>query len=145
MQAPNKPVQLWCFCYEYPAELISLLANSRFDLQGRTPYESVMHYTPDILEYVSFEWCPWCWYFDKELSSKQLCHWIVTSHQVGKLFCYYLILDNVEYISQSSVIPIPESNFPISRWRRGCRHLCSLLNIGLVITDNLSYTNGLHS
>ena len=50
----------------YPAEFISLLANSRFDLQGRKPYEEVMNYTLDVSEYVSFKWFQWCWYFDED-------------------------------------------------------------------------------
>ena len=56
MLASNKPVWLCCFCYEYLADLLSLLANGRFDVQGRTTYEAVMHYTPHILEYLSFGW-----------------------------------------------------------------------------------------
>ena len=54
MQASNTPVRLWSFCYEYSADMISLLDNNIIDPQGRKPYEAVMHYTPDILEYVSF-------------------------------------------------------------------------------------------
>ena len=70
MQATDTLVLLWCFCYEYAADLLSLLANGRFDLKGRTPYEVVMHYTPDISEYVSFTWFQWCWYFDETTRSK---------------------------------------------------------------------------
>ena len=28
--------------------MLSLLATGRFELQGRTPYEAIMNYTPDI-------------------------------------------------------------------------------------------------
>ena len=44
----NTPVQLWFLCYEYSADILSLLATGLFDLQGRSTYEVVMHYTPDI-------------------------------------------------------------------------------------------------
>ena len=110
MQKTNTPIRLWCFCYEYSADLLSLLANGRFNLQGRTPYEAVMHYTPDISEYVSFEWFQWCWYFDEDFRSKRLCRWLGPAHQVGQSFCSYLILENGEYIARSSVIPIPDSD-----------------------------------
>ena len=40
------PIRLWCFYCEYTADLLSLLAIGRFDLQGRTLYEVVMNYTP---------------------------------------------------------------------------------------------------
>ena len=56
MMKTQNPIRLWCFCYDYTADLLSLLAVGRFDLQGCTPYEVVMNYTPDILEYASFTW-----------------------------------------------------------------------------------------
>ena len=43
MQKMNTPVRIWCFCYEYSADILSLLATGRFDIQGRSPYEVVMH------------------------------------------------------------------------------------------------------
>ena len=112
MQTTNTPVRLWCFCYEYSADLLSLLATGRFDLQGRTSYEVAMHYTPDISEYVSYTWFQWCWYYDEGTKSKRLCHWLGPAHQVGQAFCSYIILDNAEYIARSSVIGIdqPELN-----------------------------------
>ena len=110
MQATETPVRLWCFCYEYSADLLSLLANGRFDLQGRTPYEVVMHYTPDISEYVSFSWFQWCYYFDEQTRSKRLCRWLGPAHQVGQSFCFYLLLDNAEFIARSTVIPVPEAD-----------------------------------
>ena len=61
MQDFNKLVRLCFFNYEYLANLFSLLANVRFELQGKTPYESVIYYTPDILECVLFEWFKLCW------------------------------------------------------------------------------------
>ena len=42
----NATVQIQCFYYEYPDDILSLLATGRFDLQDRSPYEVVMHYTP---------------------------------------------------------------------------------------------------
>ena len=54
MQRTQTPVRLWCFAYEYAADLLSLCAPGRYELHGRTPYELVTHYTPDISEYVSY-------------------------------------------------------------------------------------------
>ena len=56
MQKISTPVRLWCFCYEYVADVLSLFATGRFDFKGRNPYEFVTSYTPDISEYVSFSW-----------------------------------------------------------------------------------------
>ena len=60
MQRYEVPVRVWCFVYEYTSEILSLMATGLFQLQNRTPYELVMHYTPDILEYVNFHFYQWC-------------------------------------------------------------------------------------
>ena len=54
MLQTNTPMLLWCFCSEYTADLLSLCASGRFDIQGWTAYKAEMKYTPDISEYVSF-------------------------------------------------------------------------------------------
>jgi hypothetical protein len=108
MMATDTPIRLWCFCYEYTADLLSLLATGRFDLQGRTPYEMIMHYTPDISEYVSFGWFQWCYYFDEDSKSKKICRWLGPAHEVGQSFCHWILLSNGNFIARSSVIPIPD-------------------------------------
>ena len=79
-QNMNIPFRLWCFCYGYVADLLSLLATGRFDLQGRCPYEFVMHHTPDISKYVSYIWFHWCWYFNESTKTKQLCSYLGPAH-----------------------------------------------------------------
>jgi hypothetical protein len=108
MMKTNTPIRLWCFCYEYAADVLSLCASGRFELKGRTPYEAVMHYTPDISEYTSYTWFQWCWYYDEVTKSKQLCRWLGPAHHIGQAFCSYILLDNGEFIARSSVIGILE-------------------------------------
>ena len=110
MQSTNTPVRLWCFCYEYCADILSLCATGRFDLQGRTPYETVMNYTPDISEYASYGWFQWCWYFDEKTKSKRLCRWLGPAHNIGQAFCSYILLESGEYIARSSVLGIQEED-----------------------------------
>ena len=72
MLESNTPICFWCFCYEYTADVISLCATGRFELQGQTPYVTVMNYTPDISEYASFSWFQWLWFYYESLKIKQL-------------------------------------------------------------------------
>ena len=72
MQRTQTPVRLWCFCYEYSADLLSLCASGRYELHGRTPCELVTHYTPDISEYVSYRWYDWCYYWDETTKEKRI-------------------------------------------------------------------------
>ena len=72
MQRTQTPVRLWCFRYEYAADILSLCASGRFDLKGRTPYEMVTNYTPDISEYTTFPWFQWCWFLEEDQRCKSL-------------------------------------------------------------------------
>ena len=105
------PIRLWCFCYEYAADLLSLMVPNRFELQGRTPYEVVAGYTPDISEYVIFSWYQWCYYWDEGSKEKAICRWLGPSKQVGQALCYYIHIHTNEYIARSSVVPIPDADF----------------------------------
>ena len=101
------PIRLWCFCYEYTTDLLSLSAVGCFDLQGQIPYEFVMNCTPDISEYSSFTWFQWCWYFDETTCTKKLCYLLGPAHHSGQSFCSYIIIANGNFAARSSVIPIP--------------------------------------
>ena len=65
MQRKQAPLRLWCFAFEYSAEVLSLCAPAQYQLMGRTSYEHVMSYTPDISEYVTFEWYQWAYFWDE--------------------------------------------------------------------------------
>ena len=106
MQRTNTPIRLWCFCYEYSATILSLCATGRYDLKGRSSYEAVMNYTPDISEYVSFEWFQWCFHFDETTKAKRLCRWLGPAHNIGQSFCSYILLDNAQFITRSSVLAL---------------------------------------
>ena len=83
---------------EYSADLLSLLANGRFDLQGRTPYELVMHHTPDISEYVSFRWFQWCWTLMSQLDQRNFADGLVLLTMLAGrsvLIYFYLILNSL--------------------------------------------------
>lgn len=95
---------------EYASDVLSLCATGRYELQGRTPYEAVMNYTPDISEYATFSWFQWCYYFDEQTRSKMLCRWLGPAHGIGQSFCSYILLDNGEFIARSSVTPVPEAD-----------------------------------
>ena len=107
MEKTNAPIRLWCFAYEYAADILSLTATGTYHLGQRTPYEHVMQYTPDISEYVNFQWFQWSYYWDQELKEKRLCRWLGVAHNIGQSFCYWILLKNGSYIARSSVIPIP--------------------------------------
>ena len=100
------PIRLWCLCYKYTADIRSLCATTRFELKGRTPYEVVTNHTPDISEYVAFTCYQWCWYFDEDRRSMSLCRWIGPANNIGQAMCWFVIIENGEYLARSSVIEV---------------------------------------
>ena len=51
----NMHLQLWCFATEYVADLRSLMAHNTPGTKGRSGFEIVFGFIPDISEYVKFE------------------------------------------------------------------------------------------
>ena len=94
MMATDTPIWLWRFCYKYTTNLLSLMAVGHFNLQGRTPYEVVIHYTPHILEYLSFTWFQWCWFYEEGSKTKKLGRCLGPAHQIGQSSCSYIIKPN---------------------------------------------------
>ena len=83
----NTPILLWYFCYKYTTDIISLCSTGRFGFLGRTPYKTVMNYTPDVSEYAAFSWFQGLWLDDERPKNKQLCRWLGPDHGVGQVFC----------------------------------------------------------
>jgi hypothetical protein len=84
------------------------MATGLYDLGGRTPYEFVMQYTPDISKYVVFKWYQWAYYWDQDSKEKRLCRWLGVASEVGQAMCYYVLTETGKPIARSTVIPIPD-------------------------------------
>lgn len=120
MSTTNTPIRCWCFCYEYCCDILSLCATGRYSQRGRTPYELITNYTPDISELVTFTWFQWCYYFDEGTRTKHIARWLGPAYGIGQAFCSYLLLGNGEYITRSSVIPIPEGELATDLVKEQC-------------------------
>ena len=108
------PRRLWDFGLVYEAEILSRLSRGR---DGRTGYEEVFGQTPNIAEYVDFEFYDLVWWWDKadKMSStedpKRLARWLGISHRVGGDMCYWLVTASGKVISKSSVQHVIRDDF----------------------------------
>jgi len=103
MSRSRTPHKLWDFCCMYATELRNRLARPLPQLHGRTPYEMITGNTPDISEFLEFEWYQPVWYFEPTTFPDQVRHlarWIGVAHRVGQAMCYWLL---------------PKSGIPIAR------------------------------
>ncbi len=74
-----------------------------YGLHGRTPYEILTGNTPDISEYIEYEWNQPIWIFNPGTFPEQqqiVGRWIGVAHRVGQAMCYWVL---------------PPSGIPIAR------------------------------
>jgi len=107
MRRTNTPITLWDYCLEYVAELRCMTATGIFDLNGRTPFETVLGFTPDISELTEFSWFDWVWFHDPVNPDKDhLGRWMGPAHNIGQGLAYYVLNQNAEVIVPSTVSAI---------------------------------------
>ena len=98
MRAANTPVVLWDYCIEYLVELRNMTASNKVCLGGRTPFEVVHNFTPDISELLEFSWYQWIWYNDSIIKDSMIGRWLGPAHNIGQGLAYYILNDNGEVI-----------------------------------------------
>jgi hypothetical protein len=107
MARRNVPLRLWCFTAQYIADIMCFTAMPLAKLQGRTSYEFVHGNTPDISEYIEFEFYDWIWYWDSGAEypdeKKRLGRWLGVAHRVGQGMCYYILTETSKVIVRSTL------------------------------------------
>jgi hypothetical protein len=101
-QQKKVPSRLWDYAMVHLTKLMNLTARGR---NGQTIHEEVTGETPDISEYVDFDFYDWVWYWDTpdKDNSPKIGRWLGPSHRIGAAMCYYILVQNGEVVSRSSV------------------------------------------
>ena len=95
MTKKNVPKQLWDFGLVYESKLLSQMA---LGTTGRTGYEEITGQTPDISEWLDFEFYDLVWWLDHLMkpdfieNTRWLARWLGVSHHVGSDLSYWLIM-----------------------------------------------------
>ena len=107
MQATNTPIRLWDYCWEYVCRITRMTASDIIYLQGRTPFEMIHKYSPDISEYIGFSWYDWVWYHDPMSSEKsELGRWLGPTPGASQGISFWILTINGRVICRSSVSPL---------------------------------------
>jgi hypothetical protein len=91
MVRSQTPKPLWDFCALYTTDLRNRLVRPLQQLHGRTPYEVLTGNTPDVSEFIEYEWYQPVWYYKPSAfpeKRKYLARWIGIAHRVGQAMCY---------------------------------------------------------
>ncbi|MGH3055661.1 MAG: hypothetical protein ACRDL7_11860, partial [Gaiellaceae bacterium] len=113
MTRTRTPKSLWDYCMSYVCDTRCITAHGNYSLHGRTPYEYVTGNTPDISEYVEFDWYQPIWYFesaDFPNDRRLMGRWLGVSHRIGQAMCYWVLPKSGIPISRSTVQAVSEQD-----------------------------------
>jgi hypothetical protein len=86
------PARLWDYGFSWVCETENVCANLSKYADGRTPIEVITGDTPDISEYLDFDFYDWVLYrTNAGLGEVELGRWLGVSHRVGRLMSYWVL------------------------------------------------------
>ena len=135
MMYRNFPLRLWCYLLEYSCDIESIMVPIMYRNKGRTGYEMVYGITPDISEYVEFQFYDYCWYWDMPQSypheKKSLSRWLGVAHRVGQSMVYYIMNSNGKVICRSTVSQLEPSDYDVVEYKLRMTKLDSTIEISI--------------
>jgi hypothetical protein len=101
-QRMGVPTRLWDYAMVHIAKLMNFTARGRNDQTG---HKEITGDTPNISEYVDFDFYGWVWLWDAQDmdNNPKIGRWLGPSHRIGAAMCYCVLVHNSEAISRSSV------------------------------------------
>ncbi len=111
MARTKTPTTLWDFGTFYATDLRNRLAIPLHQLHGCIPYEMLIGNTPDISEFLEYEWYQPVWYFEPTAFPNQrkiLARWIGVTHRVGQAMCYWSLPQSGISFTRTAVQPLRE-------------------------------------
>ena len=107
MSTKKIPKRLWDFGLVYESEIMSRTARGE---DKRTGIERITGDTPDISEWLDFDFYDPVWFWDHPGAddNPQIGRWLGVAHRVGSDMCYWVLKSNGNVLSRTTVQHIPE-------------------------------------
>ena len=105
--------RLWVYVAIYVSEVRSCRAHQSYKLHGRTPYEFVAGDTPDITEWLEYDFYQPVWFYSPAafpVEKQLLGRWLGVAHRVGQALCYWILPVSGVPIARSTVQPISKDD-----------------------------------
>ncbi len=141
MSRTNIPHKLWDFCCLYATELRNRLARPLPQLHGCTPYEMISGNTPDISEFLEYEWYQPVWYYEPTAfpdQERHLARWIGIAHRVGQVMCYWLLPKSGIPIARTTILAVKEEELGTTEVRGQLADYDEEINRKLAVADQVS-------
>ena len=132
LQWKNSPIRLWSYAFVYAADILNCASSAYMSAGGKTPFEIVHGYTPDISEFVSFEWYELIWYIvPNEYQTQQLGRWCGVANNVGLSNVFYILKDKGIVITTSSVTHLTNEERSEERIKKAIKELDDSIEVKL--------------
>jgi hypothetical protein len=108
-QRRNIPKRLWDYAVVHIARIMSLTVRAGSD---RTPMELITGETPDISEYIDFDFYDWVWYIDNPNDKEdppKLGRWLGVAESYGAGMCFFVLAKNAKVLARSTVQHVTRS------------------------------------
>jgi hypothetical protein len=104
------PRRLWDYGLVYESEIMSRMARGP---EGRTGVEEITGDSPDISEWLDFDFYDLVWYWDAPHlalmeDNPKLGRWLGVTHRVGSDMCYWVINENGNVLARTTVQHVPD-------------------------------------
>ena len=114
------PRRLWDYGLVWVCNTSQLTASDAGFLKGRTALEEITGDTPDISEYLDFDFYAWVWYNDAKGGDNLKGRWLGVSHKVGSLMSYWILTEKGTVISRTTVWPMTNLELKEHDNRKSC-------------------------
>ena len=107
MSVKKIPRRLWDYGLVYESEIMSRIARGN---EKRTGIERFTGDTPDISEWVDFDFYDPVWYWDNPDNPENplIGRWLGVAHRVGSDMCFWVLKSNGHVLARTTVQHIPE-------------------------------------
>ena len=134
------PSRLWDYGLVYETNILNRIPRGQ---QQRTGIEMVTGETPDISEWIDFEFYDRVWYYGQKKieidgSGRRLARWLGVAHRIGSDLCYWLLLESGKIIARTTVQHVVRDNYlnediktELDRFDRSVEDRLSDQNFGL--------------
>ena len=103
----QSPKRLWAYLVQYICGRRQITALSASTAMGRTGFELVKGYTPDISLYLAHDWYDSIWWFDLQDKSMKLGRWLGPAGlQFGGGDCHFVITSDAKIHITNSTSPV---------------------------------------
>ena len=108
MTTKRVPRRIWDYALVWNSEIMSRTARGP---DKRTGYEEVFGCTPDISEWLDFDFYDKVFYWDKEHSdmtdeNRKIGRWLGIAHRIGSDLCYWVLTQSGNVIARTTVCHI---------------------------------------